>query len=228
MTALGSDLLGYWDARRADTLTVVGGAVSSWRSVVGGYDLTQATGTLRPGYSETSFGGDPGLSFDGADDFLALTTHPFPVDATGSEIWALASQDALVADGLVRYAVSMGGSSTTHRSLVRAIGGGINYARSAAGSIISTLTGTDWTGRSVVRGRYTGTEVQASLNGADAPATAVVPTTNNTRMRVGAFVNTSASGFWQGQIAAVLVTAPLSAGKAAPLLAWLASRRRVV
>mgnify|MGYP001275758443 CR=1 FL=1 len=227
INALGAALLGYWDAADASTITLNSDKVTSWKDKIAAYDAVQSTDSLRPIYSATSFGGSPGLTFDGVDDFLHLTPHPFPINAVPSEMWALVSQDALVADGLVRYVVSMGTSSTTHRSIVRAVGGGINYARGAAGSITSTYAAADFAGRSVVRNIIDGTNVQVELNGVVAASAAAVPTTVNTRMRFGAFVNTSASNFFAGQLAAVLVTNRLTDAEAETLRNYLMSRRNV-
>ena len=47
--ALGSDLFACWDAERSDLITHVGGAVSSWKDIVGGYDVVQAVGAAQAG-----------------------------------------------------------------------------------------------------------------------------------------------------------------------------------
>lgn len=224
---LGLDLLGYWDAARTDKLTLVSGGVSSWKDIKNNYDLIQTSATARPIYSATSFGGDPGLSFDGTDDFLHLTPHSFPINAVGSEIWCVCSQDALVADATVRHVVAMGTSSTTHRSLSRTTSGGLNLVRAGAGAVYSTLDGVDIAGRLVMRGVFDGANVWVEANGVADPSSAAVPTTSNVRMRVGAFINTSAGNFWLGQVAVILIVNPLTSEKAASLRAQLMSRRRL-
>lgn len=228
---LGPDLLGYWDATRTDKLTLVSGGVSSWKDIKNNYDLIQTSATARPIYSATSFGGDPGLSFDGTDDFLHLTPHSFPINAVGSEIWCVCSQDALVADAAVRHVVAMGASSTTYRSLARTTSGGLNLVRAGAGAgagaVLSTLDGVDISGRLVMRGVFDGANVWVEANGVADPSSAVVPTTSNVRMRVGAFVNSGAGNFWLGQVAVILIVNPLTAEKATSLRAQLLSRRRL-
>lgn len=228
--ALGADLLGYWDAERADLMTVAGGTVSSWRDVKAAYNLVQATGAAQPAYSATSFNGHPGITFDGTDDFLSLTTHPFPINADPSEIWAVVSQAALVADATARYAVAMGGGTPTSRAVARQVSGGANQARGIVGNgttTASSAASAAFSTRHLVRVQTSATDVTVSLDGVAATSAAIVPATANTRIRFGAFAATSAAGFWNGQIAAVLVTAPLSAPKAAALQTWLLSRRRL-
>src|SRR5690606_10199289 len=78
----------------------------------------------------TTFNGRPGLTFDGADDFLEYAgVGVFPASSTAGELWALVSQDALPADTTARYAVGYGGStSPTGRGLRRGVSGGVNQA----------------------------------------------------------------------------------------------------
>jgi hypothetical protein len=208
-------------------MTLGGGAISSWRDIKFGHDAIQPTGTSQPVYSATSFGGDPGVAFDGVDDFMHLTPHPFPVGAAPSEIWALVSQAASIVDGVSRYAVAYGGSSTTQRSINRAIGGGINLSRSTVGAASSTLSGVDFSSRHVARAQVTGADVVHWLDGVAAASATVVPATIDTRMRIGAFINSSPGSFWHGQIAAILITNPLSTEKATALQTYLMNRRKL-
>ena len=73
---LGGNLLGWWDASRAETITLVSNAVSQWNDISGlGNHLTQGTAGKRPAYS--SFAGRPAVVLDGTDDTL-LTTNVTP------------------------------------------------------------------------------------------------------------------------------------------------------
>jgi hypothetical protein len=81
LTIFGSDLLVWYDASDAASITHVAGAVSQWNDKSGNGDhLVQATAAKKPTYSATGIGGvQPSLSFDGGD---VLTTAANAV-ATG-------------------------------------------------------------------------------------------------------------------------------------------------
>ena len=75
--SLGGNLLGWWDASRAETITLVSNAVSQWSDLSGkGNHLVQATASKRPAYG--SFAGRPSVILDGTDDTLltSLVTPP--------------------------------------------------------------------------------------------------------------------------------------------------------
>ena len=123
LSIMGAALVGWWTADRDDLITQSGGLVSSWKDVIGAYDLVQSSGTLKPVYSATSFGGRPGVSFDGVDDYLRRVGTPatFPTSNNYSEIWYIGSQDALAADTTSRYVAAYGGtgSNSDSRSIDR-------------------------------------------------------------------------------------------------------------
>jgi hypothetical protein len=64
----------WLDAADLSTITIATG-VSEWRDKSGnGANATQATASARPAYSETGFFGLPGITFDGSDDQLNIST----------------------------------------------------------------------------------------------------------------------------------------------------------
>jgi hypothetical protein len=65
----------FWlDASDLSTITVATG-VSQWRDKRGnGVNAVQATGANQPTYSATSFFGRPGITFDGVNDGLSIST----------------------------------------------------------------------------------------------------------------------------------------------------------
>lgn len=233
ISSLGSDLLGYWDASRPDTMTIAGGAVSSWRDLVAGYDAAQATGAAQPLWSASSFGGDPGLTFDGSDDCLTLTPSPFPSGATPSEIWVLGSQDAVPpGDTGTRVPAAYGDAAITARTLHRIVSSGVNRFRGACGDGAAEVRTTavlsvDFSGRHVVRAAFGASSTAAMIDNSLSSTAAVVPATASARMSIGSASTTLPAGFWLGQIAAVLVTKPLSTDKADALRDWLMARRRL-
>jgi hypothetical protein len=227
--ALGSSLLGYWDAEIPSTLTLSGGNVATWTDLIGGYAPTQGTANSRPAYSATSFNGRPGLTFDGTDDYLELASVPFPTGATPSEIWVLASNAALPADTMARSTLSYGGNSVnTRRQVLRFVVTGTNRGRADAGTGAAGVTATDgvvdYSGAHVIRGIFTATAVDVQVDAQAATSSPVVPATGTTRTRIGANTNGTVAGFWQGTINAVIVTQQLSAAQAAALSQYLKSR----
>ncbi len=230
--ALGADLLGYWDADSRywganGNMTIVTGA-SSWKDVVAGYDAVQATAGSQPLFSATSFNGAPSLTFDGTDDQLTLASQPFPTSAF--EIWVLCQQDAAAADATVRAAVAYGGNaSTTAVLLGRTVTTGTNRGRATIGDGGTgqplPATTTDLSSRHVERLVVGASSSSLIVDGGAANNLTVTPSIGATRLRHGASTLNTPSGFWQGKVAAVLITNALSAAKATSLQAWLLSRR---
>ena len=225
-TRLGASLLGWWDASRADKLTLSGSSVTTWTDIVGNYAATQAVGGSKPLYSVSSFNGGPGITFDGADDELTLGSVPWP--ATSFEVWALLKQDALLADHTTRVLFGWGnGTSATSVRLERVVSGtsqiqfrvGNGTTGQGAGE-----TTTSMIGYHVARGVSSGTQIRAYVDGIVGADVACVPSITGTRTRIGGNNGSSAALFWQGQIAAVFVTAPLSAEQAAQFLTYLKAR----
>jgi hypothetical protein len=223
----------YWDASRGDTITVLTGAVASWKDIVAGYDAAQNTTSLKPIYSATSFNGSPGITFDGVDDYLTCTDATFlaalPSGASPYEIWALVSQDALPADTTERFAVAVGGSSLlTGRAISRIVNTGVNHARGRTGNGSSSVnaedTATDLSGIHVFRYAIGATASPLSIDGGSSYTGSVVPATTNSRLRIGASHSSAAVNFWQGQVAVVVITPPLSVDQASGLQQYLGSR----
>lgn len=227
--ALGASLLGFWDAERDDLITQSGGTVSSWRDAVAGYDAVQATGSLKPVYSATSFNNRPGLTFDGVDDYLELGSQPFPSGASPSEIWVLANQTALVADTTGRRAFSYGSGANDRRDLMRSVVATANRVAVAVGDGLTTnftaSPAVDLSGLHVMRAVISATASNAEADGTAGSALAVVPATAATRVRIGASASgASGASVWQGVQSVALVTAPLTTAQAAQLLTYLKAR----
>jgi len=226
---LGGSLYDMWDAERAAQLTLSGAAVTAWASAKNGYSAAQGVGASRPAYSATSFNGRPGVTFDGSDDELTFAgVGVFPTGATPSEIWALVDQTALPADTSNRMTASYGAGSTLRRALSRTVVTGVNRGRADAGNGTVSVTATDslvdLSGRHVLRGVVTATDVSAAIDGATATTAAAVPATDVTRVRLGANSSTTAANFFQGVISLIAVTAILNTAQAAQMMAYLKAR----
>lgn len=228
---LGPELLAYWDANRPDLMTLgAGNAVSSWLDIKAGYAATQGTGAAQPIYSATSFNGAPGLSFDGTDDCLASTAAgllaALPVAAAGSELWALVQQDAAGAAAGARVAISYGGASgASERSMGRTTSSSNNRMRGSTNGTLSSGPVVNIDTRHVLRYAVGAAASIPHVDGVAGSTLSIVPATLADRVRVGAAPPPSAVSFWRGQIAAVLITMPLSAAKASALSTYLLDRR---
>jgi hypothetical protein len=225
--ALGSSLLGYWDAEDSSSFTQSGGLVSSWRDKVAGYDVVQATGSLKPVYSATSFNSRPGVTFDGVDDVLALQSVPFPIGAAPVEIWALVDQTAAGAvAGSKTIAAYGGGAAATDRRVSRLSNNPTNQIQAfigdGAAGVSAVNAAVDFTGRHVTRFVIGATATRADIDGFEGAPSSVVPSTGSLRTTLGA--TTASTSFFQGVQSAILVTAPLTSGQAAQLYTYLKTR----
>lgn len=229
LSALGSDLLGYFEARRPDSMTTGSSLVAEWRCLKTGYAVTQGTDGAKPVYSATSFGGDPGLTFDGIDDVLLNTNHPYPT--ASFEVWQVLSQGTLPADTTQKYSFGMGAGSGTGATISRVVAGGNNRIRGTVGNGTSAFNSTnssvDFSSRHIARMIVSSTGVKMEIDGVTVTEAAVIPSLNNARFRFGAFINTLPGNFYQGQIAACLITNLLSGVRLADLQNWLLARRRL-
>ena len=227
---LGTSLLAWWDASQGVTLS--GSQVTAWVDRESGYSVTQGTAAARPLWSATSFGGEPGLTFDGTDDLLNMESLPFMSGATPGEIWAVVQQDALVADTGARRLISIGGATLSSRYIRRFVSGGVNRIHSLVGDgtslVQSGIPAVDTSSRHVVRGIFTATSVQAGVDGTLGNSAAVVPNTPATRLNIGASSSSSIGAeYWQGKIRDIIVTGLLSTEQSTLLRAFLSERRAI-
>lgn len=220
----------WWDASRADLVTLVGGNVSSWKDIIAGYDLVQGTGSARPAYSLTGFGGREVVTGDGLDDELTLAPLPagIPSGATPCETFTLVDQPALPADtGTKSIAGIGGGSLSASRIIRRSVNTGVNRAN----LIDSNNTAlenpfVDFSNRTVLRSIATGTQVDLEVNGVSAGVISRASAAGAGRLRFFASPTVpTASQFAPVGIVAHIITPLLSAGQAAAMYAYLNQRR---
>lgn len=221
-------LHGYFEARDAASMTLSGGLVSEWRCKVTGFATSQGTVPAQPTLV-TPTPGNPRLRFDGVDDCLLGTNHPYPIGNTACEIWLLMAQGSLVADATQRYALGIGEGAAYQRTISRVVSSGVNRARTQIGNGTTTGSHThpsvDFSAAHVIRQILTASEVTTLVDGVQVGPTAVVADVRNARFRFGAFVNTLAGNFLAGDIMACLVTPPLSAQQAPDLDNFLTARK---
>lgn len=219
---LGSDLLAWWDASQG--VATSGSAVTGWTDRKNGLTVTQALGASRPTFSATDFNGAPCLTFDGADDSLAMGSSPFPSGADPFEVWVVAQQNTPASDTANRRLLSFGGAtSVTRFEIYRQVSGGVNRVTCTAGNgTIAPPCRNDTTvfsSRHLIRAQVTGTQVISTVDN-DAPvAVSVVPALGSASLAIGSPNN------FGGLLRDILVTKALSAGQAASLQSILMSRR---
>jgi hypothetical protein len=219
--SLGTLLHAWWDAENG--ITESGGLVSAWRDRVQGVTVTQGTGTAKPIWSATSFNNRPGLTFDGTDDVLSVASAPFPDGAEPCDIWVLCDNQAPSGDAS-RYAFSYGNASGSAQRSIEKVGGFHRAGCRVSGGgsdVLPVNSSVSFTGRHVVRGRVGAAETQVDVDRVAGTPSAVVPTTNQSRTRIGALASTGPQAYWLGQIAHILITEPLDADQADRLYTYL-------
>lgn len=233
---LGAPLLAWWDAERADLITHVAGAVSSWRDVKNGYDLTQPSGGGQPTYSATSFNGRPGITADGTSDSMELITGVsawIPTGAAVSEDWYVFDQTRDDADA---QAVSVlgGWGDTTGNNTSRLTGRILStvsraQARTGTGasSSVSTNTSAAFNGRHVVRSIVSATTTTMEIDGVPNTPVAVVPGTAavNTRVRLFSNLASTPGGLAKGVLSTRLIFGTLLTAPQATQLYTYLNRR---
>lgn len=227
---LGASLLGWWDAERADKLTLSGSSVTTWADIVGGYAATQALGAAKPTYSATGFNGRPGIPFDGVDDELTLAGVPFPSGAAASRVWLLLDQTALPADTAVRYPFAYGNGSASERRVRRVVVSGVNRGGTSTGngggSTLAVDGLVDLSGRHVMLATFGPTDSSISVDGAAPTSVAAVPATATSRTRIGALAVSTASAFFQGVLNTILIDdgSPAAIAQDPKIIAYLKAR----
>lgn len=195
--------LAWWNADRADLITLSGAQVTSFKDSYFAYDAVQAVSGARPTYSATGFNGKPSLAADGVDDELTLASMPFPSGAAPSIMRVVVQQDALPADTTARNAFSVGNLSTTGRLLGRSVVSGANRSRlsvgdgSAAAAALGSVV--DLSGRHMIKGVIGGTSSDLRTDKGAPTNVVVVPATATNRTRLFAAPNSTATGFWNGK-----------------------------
>lgn len=230
---LGNDLLEWWTAS-ASLLSLSGSAVTGWSGVIHGFQLLQGVSASRPVFSSTSFGGAPGVTFDGNDDYLDCTDTALlallPIGSAIGEVWAIVQQDALIGDTGTKIVAGYGGAaSTSRRGIARTIFSGQSRMTTQVGDgvgVIGANVAGDFASRHLVRSRATAAAISAHIDGAGSGDTAAVPATAASRFRAGAISNSSPGNYFKGVMRDIfLTTAVPSANQIAALEAWGLPRR---
>lgn len=225
---LGADLLAWWDASQGVALN--GAKVSAWTDRKNGLVAAQATDAARPTLGASAFNNVPGITFDGADDFLTITPVPasIPVGAVGSWIYAVLSQDALAADATNRYIASYGAGTNDSRHFRRTVSGSnrLNAITGTGAGIVSITEATvDFSGRKLAIAKFDPTTVAAAVDASADTSSAAVPATASTLFNIGA--SPGGTLFGQMVLRDLIVTKPLSAPNEAALETYLLARRRI-
>lgn len=216
-TDLAAKLIAWWDA--AD---LADGAVSSWVDKISSINPVQATGANQPTRAATSFNTTfPGVTFDGTADHLGVTIvgSPLPTGSTPGEIFVVATgTDQAGVNTLVSYGDNAGGSRQLRRAGTEVLQ--LNDASSTLSGTVAATT-TPFIGS----GFWKGTEQRGYLNGTpftNNPGTIVSLNTAINRIRIGSNIGNTASSFFGGVIAQVMITLELTAAERDKLTGWLA------
>ena len=225
---LGSDLLAFWDAEALGSLSLTAGAVDSWTDTKNGYVLSQSTAARKPTYGATSLSGRPGVTFDGADDYLEMAVSPLPIGATPMEAWAIWREDGPTS-AISRIIWRYGGSTSPfYRSMLRNNASATQNLSVSAGDGISASASAvrdeDISGVHVLRGLFEAHRVRASVDGSNYTSASIAMNTPAGILRVGASTASTPANFAQGCLGGLLFTKQLTVEKGAYLLDFCASR----
>lgn len=199
-----------WDATKPDALTLSGGLVSAWASLITGLAPTQGVSSLQPAWSATGFNSkSPGVTFDGTDDELvANAIGGMPINADPCEIIILSSP---LANTGSRSLFVYGGTGSLNRRQQMIINGG-TFARETSANIGGATPTTvqnnqaNFVGPRVSRLVVGAGGVSLGVDGLVTGPTsyASTPATTNTRTKIGA-TNSASSSFFAGAVSAILV-----------------------
>jgi hypothetical protein len=177
----------WWSAARTDLITLESGnAVSSWRDVVAGIELVQATGSARPVWSPTGFNGYEVVTGDGVDDNVGNSAPgDFPAGTTPCQWWWRIDQQALAADTANKSIGGIGSTANSNvRRLERNVSSGVNRARTQDTNVSVADSAVDFSGRHVVCQTSTGTEISIEVDGGAPTTASVVSAAVATRIRL--------------------------------------------
>lgn len=228
VTALGANLLHFWDAETPSSITQTGGNVSQWRDRIANIAMSQAVSGLQPTYSTAEINNRAGVTFDGLDDNLEASNPALPLGSTSREIWILASNAALTGNLNSVFAY---GTSNSNRIVSISLTPS-NYFTSAVGlggaSVIEPTTSDIWAYAGVARLVLNNGQATLSSNNRSSNTIAGTPATQATTARIGARSFTLPSRYWRGTISAIMITSPLSTTDRNNLMSYLLARGGVV
>lgn len=230
-SALGPDLLAWWDPSDLSTLFQEAAGttpVAAENDPVGLMRDKSGNGRHFSTTATPAWQADGSLLFNGTSHFMNLESQPFPSGANPCEMWAVVRQDALAADATNRTILAYGtGLSTGGRNLRRVVSGGVNRLQVATGDGVGTSTAAettvDFSGAHVVVARVTATASHVEIDGTAGTPTSVVPSTGTLRVRLGGTTATTPVAFWSGKIGPVMITGPLSAAQRVAMQAYFDS-----
>jgi hypothetical protein len=210
---LGSALKAYFHA--ADPSV---GAVTTWTDRIQGLAPTQASASLKPIKSATSFNSTyPGVTGDGVDDLLRTTTNVslLPTGSTAGEIWMLCQYlgAGSTAGGktLFNYGTS---AASSGRQISRTNVSNVNRFLASDITVQLIDTTTDFSSPAIVQGAWSGITESGRINGAaTSPSSTTIASLNTGTAAIDIFANTSNTNPANCVIAEILVTTALALGE---------------
>jgi hypothetical protein len=113
-TDIGASLALWLDANDSSTLTMSGTSVSQWRDKSGnGCHANQATFTAQPTYSSTAFFSRPGITFDGSDDIMNVSTSAMQNNVAHGVYWVFQRVGAGAGGDVYRPEIGVWNTSAT-------------------------------------------------------------------------------------------------------------------
>lgn len=161
-TIFGASLLAWWDASVAGSFTLSGLDVTSWADISGnGLTADQSTVSKKPTYSATALSSKPGVTFDGVDDYLAMSSvASFPTGTNACTLIAIAKMVTVdFYPQLVNY-----GKSTAYKTRGLAgvnTNGNVGISWNSDDQEVATA----WNVQRLVIGQFSGSTCELSIDG---------------------------------------------------------------
>lgn len=222
ITGLDTDLLEFWDADDAASITVTGAGVSSWVGLKNSISLDQTTDANRPLYNTTQWGNSKSsLSFGDTTKRLASSSFAALPDGSDTfEVWLVLSQDSgSGTQRIINFPSTTNGSQfyishwqTSGEDRLRMT------SSDGSGANVEVQGSTAFTGKQVIRARVTASALQLGM-GADCQtsklsSTAFVPSGLGATGILAVGAGATGGSIWTGLIRKILFTKLLNDEKA--------------
>lgn len=192
-------------------VTSAAGVVTSWQSRVGGYAFSQTTADYKPTLVADGINGHPAIDFDGTNDRLKHTGAI--LSGTTGHILVVAKSDTASAQYMFAQSDESTGDKYTFLGRTATV---LRFGQNDAGTadLLDGSTAIGTTSARLYHALSDGSTVAMRVDGAMQTITETSgsnegdwfgDTSDVDNAAIGAVIGSSTSGYWNGQIAEVLV-----------------------
>jgi hypothetical protein len=214
-----SNLLAWYDASDATTITESSGNVSQWDDKSDNANhATQGTGGIQPETDVNTQNGKNVLLFDG-DDYMLMPSGVYSVMNGANTMFVVSRSDnANVQDSILNWDAG----STVGGLRYKATAGSIEFSNGVFAGV--TSTGNTETNFNIIMGRRSGTTAAISINGATETTNTTAVNAASTRASIGTF-GAGGADTLTGDIAEIIIyNASLSASDISLVNTYLSNK----